>query len=87
MHGDLQNFRGGIDAEGEPVADAVGNDECGIGPVVSSGPIFEAERAGADAVGEHDLPAVGVAGDDEGDAGVGGDVPTVRMMGEHESEH
>ncbi len=83
----MQDFRGGVDAEGEPVAYAVGDDEGGVWHVIAAGPVLEAEGTGANVLREHDLAAVGMAGDDERNASRGGGVPTVRMVGEHQGEH
>lgn len=83
--GNFDDFRGGVRAEREPVAHAVGDDRGrAVGFGVKAGPVAVEDRAGADVIGKHELPAVGMAGESDGKSAGGGRVERVRMVG-HEN--
>ncbi|MEY5025615.1 MAG: hypothetical protein RLZZ244_1143 [Verrucomicrobiota bacterium] len=56
----------GVGAQGEPVSNAIGNDECALVFPVESGPVAEHGGAHAETFIEHELSAVGVSGEGEG---------------------
>src|SRR3954471_2349293 len=77
---EVHDLRWRADAQREPVAHAVGDEERGVVLAISAGPIAEHRRAGAEALVEHDLPAVRVPGEGERDADGGGGIERVRVV-------
>src|SRR5260221_5962992 len=71
----------GINPQRKPVSHAVGDDELGIAAFVEARPVF-VNASAAVIGGEHDLAAVGMSREGEGDSRSAGGVEGVGMVGQ-----
>src|SRR5258706_3352215 len=79
----VNNLGRGVDSQGEPVADAVGNDQLGGALLVEAGPVL-VNASGAPVFGEHQLAAMGVPRQGEGDSRGGGGGEGLGMVGQED---
>ena len=68
------------------MADAVGDEEGRAGAGIEAGPVAVHERAESDAIAQHELAAVRVAGDCEENPRGGGSVEGVRVVGQEDRD-
>ena len=79
----------GIEAQRQPVADAVGDDQgsaVGLGLTVEAGPVAEHQRPEADVVREHELTAMRVAGNRQGESRGSSGIERMRVVGHKDRE-
>src|SRR5256885_441924 len=69
-----------VDAEWEPVADAVGDEQLGAASHVEAGPVAVHQRAESDPWREHELTTMRVTGEGEWDVRFRGEIEGVRVM-------
>ena len=78
---EVNNFGGRVDAQREPIADTVRNDEFALTADVKSRPITKQGGAKAELFIQHQLSSVRVTGKREWQLRIGRGVESVRMMG------
>src|SRR5262249_55047014 len=87
--GQVDYFRRGTDAQGEPVADAVGDDQgrpVVSGLAVEARPVAVQQRPEADCVTEHELAAVRMSGDRQGNPQGSGGIEGMRVVGQQDGK-
>ena len=82
----MNDFGGGVEAQGEHVADAVGDDQLAVAALIQSRPMSGTASGWAEVGREHQLAAVRVPGKRQGQILANSGVEGVGMMREENRE-
>ena len=83
---EVDDFGGSVDSKGEPISNAIRNDEFALAACVKARPITKESGAKSGVFVHHELPAVGVTGESERHRCLRGGVKGMGMMGKEQRE-